>query len=159
MAKLRTLCAAVLQSSITLPMPLLSWQAPWILDDSSKHESHKFMCRIAHQFAVWWETASADQQAVPDQGSSSGSVPNGSAAAEALISVEINGHRVQVCPQAALGMPWHCSTTQFANKACFSKLHWLNTCTQCMYTLHLSHIQVRMPVHLAQASHLGYCIG
>ena len=84
-------------------MPLLFWQAPWILDDSSKHASHAFLKRIAHRHVVWWDTASSDQQAVPEQAASRASDPNGSGRSEALLGVMINGHLVQVFSVA----PWH----------------------------------------------------
>ncbi|KAL3130378.1 poly ADP-ribose polymerase [Trebouxia sp. C0009 RCD-2024] len=96
MARLQTASAEVLQSSITLKMPLLSWQLPWFFDDSSKRAAKTFLNRVASQHAVWWNFESPDQQAVPDQAALSGPVPPGSPRPEVLLGVQINGHLVQV---------------------------------------------------------------
>ena len=109
MAKLQTVSAEVLQSSITLRVPLLSWQSPWFLDDCSKHAAKAALNRVASEQSVWWDLTSRGQQAMPDQSGLSG----GSAArAEALIGVELNGRLVQVgsC-HASLNMPEPCNST------------------------------------------------
>lgn len=97
MARLQTAAAEVLQSSITLKIPLLSWQTPWFFDDSSKRAAKTFLNRVASQHAVWWTFETPDQQAVPDPAASSGPVPLGSPRPEVLLGVQINGHLVQVC--------------------------------------------------------------
>lgn len=105
MAKLQTASAGVVQSSITLAMPLPSWQTPWFFDDSSKRAAAAFLKRVAWQHAVWWAFASPDQQAVLNQGAPSGQAPagqpfqppSGSLRAQALLGVLINGRLVQVC--------------------------------------------------------------
>ena len=96
MAKLQTVSADVLQSSITLKIPLLSWQAPWVLDDTTKRAAKAFLNRVANVNAVWWDITSGGQQSLPGP-----RALNGSARADALIGVEINGHLVQVCPCVA----------------------------------------------------------
>ena len=93
MAKLQTVSAEVLRSSITLQVPLLPWQSPWLLDDSSKHAAKAALNRVAFVQSVWWDLTSSGQQAMPDQSAPGG----GAASAEALLGVWINGHLVQVC--------------------------------------------------------------
>ena len=93
MAKLQTVSAEVLRSSITLQVPLLPWQGPCFLDDSSKHAAKAFLNCLASVHSVWWELTTAEQQAMSGQTALDG----GAARADALLGVEINGHLVQVC--------------------------------------------------------------
>ena len=112
MATLQTASGEVLQSSITLKIPLLSWQTPWFFDDNSKRAAKNFLNRVASQHAIWWAFETLDQEAVPDQAGPSGHVPTGSTRPELLLGVQINGHLVQVRSRCDLTCLANCNTLQ-----------------------------------------------
>ena len=99
MAALQAVSAEVLQSSITLQMPLLFWQAPFLLDDSSKHAARAMLDRTASLHTVWWDIVTADQQALAHHSEDDAAAAAAAAAADALIGLEINGHLVKVSPR------------------------------------------------------------
>lgn len=84
LARLQDTCAEIAQSSSTLELPLLPWQAPWFSDDSTKRAAERVLRHVAAVHTVWWDVVAATQ-ATKD-------VPSG---AQPLLSLTVNGHLIQ----------------------------------------------------------------